>query len=103
MSAREVSVAQSRAREGNISASVALECHYLANGDKDGALTWLRQSALREPLTGTRYVRYLLSAGDKASCRIADSLIKIYATHEWLPDEIRRELSMQETAARGCS
>src|SRR5687768_9122523 len=64
----QVRVAETEAERGNITASVSLECHYLAIGEPDKAISWLRQSAAREPLTGQRYVNYLLQVGGKESC-----------------------------------
>jgi hypothetical protein len=99
---REVRLAEEDARQGNISASVSLECHFLAVGDQAAAIRWLRQSALREPLTGRRYVRYLLSVGGKAHCFEAHTLAVRYLALEWLPVDVREEVTSQRDAALRC-
>ena len=102
MPANEVSIAQGEATRGNIGASVSLECHHLASGDESGAVGWLRQSALRDPLTGSRYLRYLLSVGDKESCQSALELTEKYLALDWLPDDVHREITSQRERAYGC-
>ncbi|KAB8197002.1 hypothetical protein FKV24_003925 [Lysobacter maris] len=103
MSQDEMRTAEDEASRGNIGASVSLECHHLAIGDESGAIGWLRQSAAWEPLTGLRYVRYLLSVGDKRSCLSAVELTRKYLTMDWLPDDVRREILAQNEKAYGCS
>lgn len=99
---REVRLAEKDARQGNISASVLLECHFLAVGDRAAAIRWLHQSALREPLTGRRYLRYLLSAGGKEHCREAHALAVRYLALAWLPADVREEVTRQRDAALRC-
>ncbi len=102
MPPKEVSIAEDEATRGNIGAGVSLECHHLANGDESGAVKWLHQSALRDPLTGRRYLRYLFSVGDKESCQSAFDLTGKYLALDWLPDYVRREIASQRDRAYGC-
>lgn len=85
---RRLSASQARAAEvdaehGDISASVSLECHYLALGQPDKAAVWLRRSGEQEPLTGQRYINYLLSLGGKENCRKAYELAGKHLALKW--------------------
>ena len=102
LTARQVRAAQSEAEHGNITASVSLECHYLAIGKPDEAIAWLRQSAEREPLTGQRYVAYLLSVGGKENCRKAYELTERYLALKWDFPELNHNLSTQRKLASQC-
>jgi hypothetical protein len=99
----QVHLAEIEARHGNIGASVSLECHYLAVGDEAKAIAWLRLSGSREPFTGRRYIRYLLSVGGNDNCRIAHALAVKYLSLDWLPIDVHREFSTQQKRAHVCS
>jgi hypothetical protein len=104
---RRLTVAQLRATEteaarGSISASVSLECHFLAIGKPDIALTWLRRSAEIEPITGQRYVNYLLSTGEKESCRKAYELTARYLALKWDYPKLNANLAAQHKRANKC-
>ena len=102
LTVRQVRVAKSEAEHGNITASVSLECHYIAIGKLDAAVAWLRQSAEREPLTGQRYVAYLLSVGGKKNCRKAYELTERYLRRKWDFPKLNQNLATQQKRAIQC-
>ena len=102
LTARQVRSAKSQAEQGNITASVSLECHYIAIGKPDEAVAWLRQSAEREPLTGQRYVAYLLSVGGKKNCRKAYELTERYLGLKWDFPKLNQNLATQQKRAIQC-
>lgn len=102
LSTSELSAAEFNARHGDIGASVSLECHYLALGEPEKALVWLRQSAEREPLTGRRYINYLLSEGGKENCRKAVALAEKYLALNWNSIELNDSLRAQQRLANEC-
>lgn len=102
LSQTELRAAKSEAKRGNISASVSLECHYLALGQQAEALRWLRQSADREPLTGQRYINYLLSLGGKENCREAYERAEKYLALKWDFPKLNQSLHLQWERANEC-